>query len=282
MSEAPQKKQATARSPLAGCLILIIALLVMISLIAFSVSTLFRQFKEIVKFTSDKPAEVQVEKIEGREAEMNALSNRLEIFRQALSEKKEARLALSATDINLAIAAYEPFVELRETFWVKSVDAEHMRIQISFPLNGVPRLAKEEEDGFMATDPRYLNAVLVTRPVLLKGEVVLKIDDIEVDKGTVPTEFIEQMSPYRPTERYSVHEIIGPVMRQLTEVTTEDGVMVLARIPGQSPADTISDEQVDDATSRFMLVFGGAATLFLIFVGVMIFIGLRAKAKQAS
>lgn len=282
MSEAPQKKQATARSPLAGCLILIIALLVMVSLIAFSVSTLFRQFKEIVKFTSDKPAEVQVEKIEGREAEMNALSNRLEIFRQALSEKREARLALSAADINLAIAAYEPFVELRETFWVKSVDTEHMRIQISFPLNGVPRLAKEEEDGFMATDPRYLNAVLVTRPVLLKGEVVLKIDDIEVDKGTVPPEFIEQMSPYRPTERYSAHEIIGPVMRQLTEVTTEDGVMVLARIPGQSPADTISDEQVDDATSRFMLVFGGAATLFLIFVGVMIFIGLRAKAKQAS
>ncbi|MGB0291290.1 MAG: hypothetical protein ACPGIA_01800 [Luteolibacter sp.] len=282
MSEALPKKQATARSPLAGCLILIIALLVMVSLVAFSVSTLFRQFKEIAKFTSDKPAEVQVEKIEGREAEMNALSNRLEIFRQALSEKKEARLALSAADINLAIAAYEPFVELRETFWVKSVDAEHMRIQISFPLNGVPRLAKEEEDGFIATDPRYLNAVLVTRPVLLKGEVVLKIDDIEVDKGTVPPEFIEQMSPYRPTERYSVHEIIGPVMRQLTEVTTEDGVMVLARIPGQSPADTISDEQVDDATSRFMLVFGGAATLFLIFVGVMIFIGLRAKAKQAS
>ena len=282
MSETPEKPQATARSPLAGCLILIIALMVMIFLVVFSVFTLFRQFKEIVKFTGDKPAKVEVVEIEGKEAEIQGLTDRLGEFRDKLEEKEEIRLELSADDINLAIAAYDRFVELRETFWVESIDGDVMRVRISFPLNGVPRFTKDDEEGFMTTDPRYLNGVLVTRPVLLKGEVVLKLDDIEVEDATVPVEFIEQMSPYRPAERYNVDEIIGPVMRQLTKVTTEEGIVVLTRIPGENPADLITDEQVDDATSRFMLVFGGAATLFLIFVAIMIFVGLRAKGRQAS
>ena len=90
------------------------------------------------------------------------------------------------------------------------------------------------------------------------------------------------MSPYRPAERYNTHEVIGPIMRQLTQVSTEGSQVVLARMPGETPADEITDEQVDAATSRFLLVFGGAATLFLVFAGVMIFVGLRAKAKTGD
>ena len=281
MSEDPGTQDATARSPLAGCTILIVALLVMIFLVVFSVFTLFRQFKEIVKFTEEEPAKVEVVSLEGQEAKINALSERLEEFRQVLPDKEEARLELSADDINLAIAAYSPFFELRETFWVESIDGENMRVRISFPLNGVPRFAKDDEEGFITTDPRYLNGVLVTRPVLLKGEVVLKLDDIEVEKGTVPEEFIQQMSPYRPAERYNDHKVIGPIMRQLTQVKTEEGILVMARVPGETPADAITDEQVDAAGSRFFMVFGGACCLFLIFAGVMIFVGLRAKGRQS-
>ena len=281
MSEETGQQEATARSPLAGCTILIVALLVMIFLVVFSVFTLFRQFKEIVKFTAGEPAKVEVVTIEGKESEIQGLTDRLEEFRDKLEEKEEVRLELTADDINLAIAAYDRFVELRETFWVESIDGEVMRVRISFPLNGVPRFTKDDEEGFMTTDPRYLNGVLVTRPVLLKGEVVLRLDDIEVADGTVPVEFIEQMSPYRPAERYNTDEVLGPIMRQLTKVTTEEGMVVLTRIPGEDPADAITDEQVDDATSRFMLVFGGAATLFLIFVAIMIFVGLRAKGRQS-
>ena len=282
MSEQLQQPQATARSPLAGCTILIVALLVMIFLVVFSVFTLFRQYSEIVKFTGDKPLRIEVLELDGKEAQINALGEQMELFRQELSGEGEARLALNAEQINLLIASRRLLSELRTTLHVESVDDEVMRIRISFPLNGVPRLTKEGEEGFLTADPRYLNGVLVARPVLLKGEVVLKLDDIEVDGSEVPEEFIQQMSPYRPAERYNDHDVIGPVMRELTRVYTEGDQVVLARVPGDIPADAITDEQVDNATSRFMLIFGGAATLFLAFVGIMIVVGFRTKAKQGD
>jgi len=282
MSETPEQPQATARSPLAGCAILIIALLVMVFLVVFSVFTLFRQYKEIVKFTADKPAKIEIVDLEGKESEINALSEQLEAFRQKLPNKEEARLALTADQINLLIASRDILSELRGTFSVESITDEGMRIRISFPLNGVPRLSKEGEEGLISTDPRYLNGVLVARPVLLKREVVLKLDDIEVEGAKVPEEFIQQMSPYRLAERYNTDEVIGPLMRQLTRVNTEGDQVVLARIPGEVPADTITDEQVDAGGSRFFMVFGGAACLFLVFAGVMIVFGLKAKAKQGD
>lgn len=280
MSEAPETPQATARSPLAGCAILIVAMLVMIFLVVFSVFSLFRQYKEIVKFTGHKPVEIEVVGLEGRESQINSLSEQLEAFRQQLFEEDEVALRFTADQINLLIASCDILSELRGTFSVESISDEGMRIRISFPLNGIPRLSKEGEEGFFTTDPRYLNGVLVARPVLLKGEVVIKIDDIEVEGAEVPEEFVEQMSPYRPAERYKAHEIIGPIMRQLTRVTTEGDKVVLSRVAGEAPADAITDEQVDAAGSRFFMVFGGAASLFLIFVGIMIVLGLRQRARK--
>lgn len=280
MSEAPETPQATARSPLAGCAILIVAMLVMIFLVVFSVFSLFRQYKEIVKFTGHKPVEIEVVGLEGRESQINSLSEQLEAFRQQLFEEDEVALRFTADQINLLIASCDILSELRGTFSVESISDEGMRIRISFPLNGIPRLSKEGEEGFFTTDPRYLNGVLVARPVLLKGEVVIKIDDIEVEGAEVPEEFVEQMSPYRPAERYKAHEIIGPIMRQLTRVTTEGDKVVLSRVAGEAPADAITDEQVDAAGSRFFMVFGGAACLFLIFVGIMIVLGLRQRARK--
>ncbi|MCU0777056.1 MAG: hypothetical protein MUF86_05235 [Akkermansiaceae bacterium] len=71
-------KEATARSPFAGCAILIAALLVMVFLVVFSVFTLFRQFAEIEKFTSDKPRMLEVSKLEDQEAALNRLAEKLE------------------------------------------------------------------------------------------------------------------------------------------------------------------------------------------------------------
>lgn len=282
MSEDPQPEQATARSPMAGCTILIVALLVMVFLVVFSVLTLFRQHKEIVKFTDDSPVTVALVSLDGRDAEINALSERLELFRQQLSEEGEARLELSPADLNLAIAVYEPFKELRGTFRVESIAKGAMRIQLSYPLNGVPRLSKDGEEGFLTTDPRYLNGVMVARPVLSSGQIILMLDDIEVEKAKVPDDFIQQMSPYRPTERYLEHKILGPAMAKLTKVAATGDGLVLLREPGKKPGEAISEEQVNQGVSRFLMIFGGAASLFLLFVGIMIFLGLRQRARRGD
>lgn len=281
MSDSTPQSLATARSPMAGCTILIVALGVMVFLVVFSVFTLFRQYKEIVRFTDDQPRVVEMLPLEGRESEINALSERLELFRQQLEDGIEARLALSPSDLNLAVAAYDSFRELRRTFHIESIADGAMRIRISYPLNGVPRLSREGEQGFWTTDPRYLNGVMVARPVLDQGQIVLMLDDIEVDQAEVPGEFIQQMSPYRPTERYREHPTLGPAMARLTGLSVEEGLLVLRSRPGES-AEAISEEQVSRGVSRFLLVFGGAASLFLLFVGIMIFLGIRAKAKSAD
>jgi hypothetical protein len=274
-------KDDSARSPFAGCAILIAALGVMVFLIGFSVLTLFRQFNEIAKFTDTKPVPIEISPIENKEPELVQLAERIEAFRQQLAGDTEATLTLSAADLNLAIAAYDAFKELRGTFRVTSIEGETMRLAISFPLNGRPRFAHEGEPGWIASDQRFLNCTMVARPKLLKREIVLSIDTIEVPGKTVAAGFIDQMSPYRVTERYLLDPVLGPAMAKLTRVGIADGQVVLTRVPGENPVDMITDAQVDTATGKLFTVLGIAAATFLAFVGIVVLIGIRAKARKA-
>ncbi len=282
MTSSKAPIDASARSPFAGCAILIAALLVMIFLIGFSILTLFRQFNEIAKFTAEKPVTVEISPLENQEPALNALAERIEEFRQQLAGDGKATLSLTPDELNLAIAAYAPFKDLRGTFRVLGIEGETLRIAISFQLNGKPRLTRDGETGWIASDPRFLNGTLVARPTLLKREVVLLLDDLEVPGSTVPQEFIGQMSPYRITERYLTHPDLGPAMAKLTRVGIADGHIVLSRVPGETPADMITDAQVDKAGSRFFTILGVAACGFLVFAGLIVFLGLRSKARRPA
>lgn len=282
MNKSVAIKDDSARSPFAGCAILIGALCVMIFLIGFSVLTLFRQFNEIAKFTAEKPVPVEVTGIENREADMNALAERVEKFRQDLSGDTEVTLALTAEELNLAIASYDHLKELRGTFRVSKIEGETLHAAIAFQLNGKPRLTKDGEQGVVTSDARYLNGTLIARPQLQQREVLLAIDTIDVPGATVPREFIEQMSPYRITERYMADPAIGPAMAKLTSVGIADGKIVFTRTPGITPKNTITKDQVDKASTQLFTVLGVAASLFLAVAGLIIFIGMRAKARKAA
>jgi hypothetical protein len=281
MIQSKSAKDDSARSPFAGCAILIAALAVMVFLIGFSVLTLFRQFNEIAKFTDVKPVPIEVSSLDNKEADLNRLAERIEAFRQQLAGDTEASLALSADDLNLAIAAYEPLKELRGTLRVASIEGENLRLAISFPLNGRPRFAHESEPGWIASDQRFLNGTMVARPNLLKREVILSIDTIEVPGKKVAPEFIDQMSPYRIAERYLIDPVIGPAMAKFTRVGVSDGKLLLTRIPNEIPADMITDKQVDSASTKLFTVLGIAAACFLAFAGVVVLIGIRAKARKS-
>lgn len=274
-------KDNSARSPFAGCAILIAALVVMIFLIGFSIATLFRQSSAIEKFTAERPVPIEVSSLENQEAALNPLSERIEAFRQQLLGDRETSLALSADELNLAIAAYTPFLDLRRTFRVVSIEGDTLRIAVSFMLNGRPRLARKGEPSWIASDARYLNATLIARPQLLKHEVVLEVERIEVPGVTVPQGFIGQFSPYRVMERYLSDPVLGPAMAKFTRVEIKDGKLVLTRRPNEVPADHVSNAQVDSASSRLFKVLGIAAATFLAFAGIIVLIGVRAKARKA-
>jgi hypothetical protein len=277
-----KNESVSDKSPFAGCAILIAALLVMVFLIGFSVSVLFRQSNEIAKFTGEKPVLVEVSPIEDREAELNRLAEKLETFRLAVSDGESATMELTAEEMNLAIAVYEPFRDLRGMLRVASISPEEIRLEISFQLNGKPRLSNEGEGGWITSDPRYLNGIMVAKPGLLNKEVVLQISDIEVPGKTVAEGFLGQMSPYRIAERYVGKEGIGGVMAELTSVELGEGTVRFVRTAGVTPKDTITNAQVDDASQRLFKFFAVAACLFLLFVAVVIFVGLRLKKRHEA
>lgn len=270
------------KSPYAGCAILIAALLVMVFLIGFSISVLFRQSNEIAKFTAEKPIVVEVEPLEDREAELNRLAEKLETFRLAVDDDESAAMELTAEEMNLAIAAYEPFKDFRGTLRVASITPEEIQLEISFQLNGRPRLAKEGEGGWITADPRFLNGTMIAEPGLLNRELVLQLSDIEVPGKNVAPEFVAQMSPYRVAERYVGGEGIGGVMSKLTSVELGEGTVRFVKIAGVTPKDTVTNDQVDAASQRLFLFFGIAASLFLLFVAFVIFLGLRLKKRNET
>lgn len=281
--DKPANQSVGERSPFAGCAIFIVAGLMMIFLIGFTVVTLFRQFNEIAKFTSEEPVPLVAVSLEDREPALNRLAEKIEAFRQALADGGEVELELGVEEMNLAIAAYEPLKDLRNNMRVESISAEEIRLAISFELNGKPRFTEDKESGWITSDSRYLNGVLVTRPVLLKNEFMLRIDAIEVPDGmVVPDEFIGQMSPYRIAERYAGQEGIGEVMAALTGVEIAEGVLRFRKIDGELQDDSVSDEQVNAGSKRLFTVFAIAACVFLAFVAIIIFMGLRLKKKQEN
>jgi hypothetical protein len=273
--------KATARSPFAGCAIFICVVLMIVFLLVFSVFSFFKQYNAIAKFTDDKPAPVEITSIENREADLNALAVRLEAFRQDLLDDKETSISLTADDLNTALAAYEPLKDLRGTLRVLEITADHIRFATAFPLNGKPRLTHDNEPGLVTVDHRYLNGFITAKPELFEGEVVLQVSNLEVPGKIVAPEFTARITPYRISERYTTHPTIGPAMKKLSGAELTDGHLILRRKAGEKIPTVIDNKQVDAGTNRLFTVFGIAASVFLIFVAIVIFLGLRRKAPGA-
>ncbi|HVJ44952.1 MAG TPA: hypothetical protein VM511_01105 [Luteolibacter sp.] len=281
MASPDDPAKATARSPFAGCAIFICVIAMMIFLIVVSIVTFYRQFNAIAKFTDEKPAPIEISSVENREADLNNLAERLEVFRQDLVDGKDTTLALTADDINTSLAVYEPLKDFRGTFRVLEITPENLRIAVSFPLNGKPRLTREGEVGTITADRRYLNGTLTAKPELFEGEIVLQISDIQVPGKTVAPEFIERMSPHRITERYKTDPVIGQAMKKLTGTELSDGKLILRRKEGEKIETIITNKQVDAASSRLFKFFGIGAFIFLAFVATVLFLGLRKKRGDA-
>ena len=273
--------QATARSPFAGCLILILALLMLVFLIGFTAWMPFRQAAEIEKFTVAAPTPLAVNPIEGNEAKVNDLVARLEAFRNGLQDDvtKPARIELGADDLNLAIAAFTPVEELRGSFRIREITADALLIDICYKLNGRPRRSKEGEEGLMSSDPRYLIGTIKGHPQLMRRELVLKVDALEVPGSVVPEGFMNHFSTLRIFEKSLKDPLLGPAMAVMTRATLEDGKMVLARIPGEVPPDVISDADFKKGGGRLITWLGIGACAFLAFAALMVFYGIRRQKK---
>jgi len=271
----------SARSPFAGCAILIAAVLMLVFLIGFSIWVPFRQAAEIEKFTQAEPEPVEQLSVGENEAAARELAERLEAFRSDLSgEGEEARIELDRRDLNLAIAMFPALEELRGTFWVREITDEALVIDICYRLNGRPRLAKDGEEGPITADPLYLIGSVRGRPVVSSRELVLQVDDLEVPGKEVAEGFMGHFSTLRIFEGSLEDPVVGPAMGKLTRADLEDGKLILARVPGESPPDVISEEEFQASGGKVAMFLGGAAVLFLLHAGTVLYLGYRAQLRK--
>jgi len=256
------------KSPFAGCTILIIAGIVMLGVIGWSIYTLYYQEKEIAKFTKETPTPQKLLTVVGNEAPLNELKSHIDNFQAEIKAERPATLELSANDLNLAIAAFEEFSELRETFFVERIEKEHLHIGISYKLG----------NGVFTKRENHLVATLKAKPELHPGEVILTITNIDVPGSNVPDPILGHLSPHRITEVYKEHELLGPAMKALTSVTIENGKILLKADPS-APEVTTVPKEIAPYAERSIKLFGIIAIVFLSGVALILFIGRKAKSQ---
>lgn len=261
-----QRRTPSTRSPLAGCSIIIIGIAAMAFLIVFVIWNLFKLDEEISKFTTDTAIPTPLPDLVEHMSEFNELKSRLEIFKDASGNGEDTTLTLSPEDINLTIAAFDEFKELRNTFSVTAIQDGKLHITISFPLRGKPM-----EEGM-----RYLNGTMIATPKLSGDEIILEIHQIIVPDAIVPDGFIGQLSPYRLSQKYLEDPFLGPWMKRLTALSTQDGALLLTI----NAADAAQEELPEDTSPyirRFLLVSGASVAGF--FGIVLIFVVLNKRRK---
>lgn len=277
--------EATARSPFAGCLIMILALLMLFGMIGFALWVPFKQAAEMEKFTAPTPSPVPVETVAGNEAKVGDLTARLEKFQGELKgdASKPARIELSADDLNLAIAAYKPVEQLRGTFRIKEITKDALIIDINYRLNGRPRLPKDGEEGPITADPRYLIGTMKAKPRLARRELALQVESLEVAGGAPVAEgFMQHFSTLRIFESYLKDSNLGPAMAAMTRAELEPGKLILSRIPGETPPEVVGEADFRSGSNRLLTWLGIFACLFLAFVAVIVFVSVRKQRRAAK
>ena len=248
---------------------MLIGIFAMLFLVGFVIWNLFKLDKEIGKFTADNPVPTPVPDLVAEVSAYNDFKSRLQLFKDAEGNEQDATLELSAKDINLAIASFDEFEELRHTFSVREIEDGKLHIAISFPLRGKP----------MSETMRYLNGTMIAVPSLSGDEIILTIEDILVDGADVPQGFIGQMSPYRISQQYMEDEFLGPWMKRLTEVSIVEDQLVLTVNIAQAKQEELP-EDVSPYINRFLLVSAAAAVGFILLV---VIIGLlTAKSRKRN
>lgn len=255
----------------------------LVFLIGFSIWVPFRQADEIEMFTRSEPTPVTTTELSEHEVEAANLVARLTTFgEQVLAGEDETQIELTPADLNLAVARFPALEELRGTFHVRDIVDDEMRIDINYRLNGRPRLTQDGEDGFVTADPRYLVGTIHGGPLLTGGELALRVERLEVPGTEVPAGFLGHFSTLRLFERSAADPELGPVMRALTRAELRDGHLVLARIPGEQPPDTVSDEAFRSGGSKMATFLGAGFAAFLLLAGIVLFLGYRAQMRKLA
>ncbi|MGJ8698185.1 MAG: hypothetical protein ACSHYF_17830 [Verrucomicrobiaceae bacterium] len=278
----PSPKDNQPRSPFAGCLILIVMGLVVLVLISSAGWALKKQSEALATFTDHEPRPTPVADPLDHEAEFNSFVSRIGHFKHELENERPASLALSPTDLNLAIAQYDALKSFRGQLSITAISPDEISGRIHLPLNSTEKLPSAV-CSVLGIDqrPHNLNGTFTAEPTLTDGKLILTLTSVTPTQGALPKEFLQGISRLLVTGDLAEDSPLHPILKSLTAAGLQQDQLVFSYVPGAIPpsAKEQSDELADNARKFAAL---GAVILILTMILAFILISRWRKARRSA
>ncbi|MDF1710727.1 MAG: hypothetical protein P1U90_00705 [Akkermansiaceae bacterium] len=290
MPDSAQAQKDAPRSPFAGCLILIVMAVVILVLISSAAYFLKKQTDAYKTFTDEEARPAPVADLKAHESEFNSLVNRLRHFDHEVNNGRAAELALSAQDLNLAIAHFDVLKSYRGQFHFEKITATNISGTIHLPFNSTSKLP-----GFVRSSlgiesrENNLNGTFTGTPLLTDGKLILNVSEITPSKGEIPEELLSGISRFlisgeleqkAEDDPKNIPELLK-TLRKLTSIELREESLIFSYAPDSKPP-SVKEESDAMATKAKQLVALGAVIFILTMILFFILMSRRQKAKRAA
>lgn len=221
MSAGSRVPADTHFSPTPGCIIMIVAALLLGGSLAYSIYRGIEMNREIDKFT--EPAGVSHPVDTPSPEQRQALREKLSAFSGDAVSGQPAELNLSAQDLNHLIASEPLLRDFRGTTRVADIEEGLLIVDISQVMNSL-----------LPGRPRYLNATFHFKPQLEDGVLVLSLVDITVPGKEIPDGFVELYAQKNYFQFDNENESFGPALGKVRHVACGEHALTLST--GAPPA----------------------------------------------
>lgn len=195
-----------------GCLTVIIVGLLIAGIASFAG---YKIYKKTLSFTSEEPVSISVYKPSQKEYE--SVRARVDAFRKALDEDREAELVLTAADINTLISLDPELKELAGKVYVY-IEGGQIRADASIPLNQIP--------GFSG---RYLNGTVGLKISLENGVLIIHAENVIVDGEPLPEKFMEELRKVNLAKDAYEDVETAELIKKFKSIRIEGGKLIISK-----------------------------------------------------
>lgn len=262
-TESHQEREA---SPMAGCLIFIILILVFSTLGAFIVYTYQDHKKAVLSFSESEPGVIS--EYLGGNGELSALNKKLSVFSNTVKEGGVTEIAIGVKELNLAISKLPKMQEFKGKMFVTSISKEGIEANISFPMKA----------GFSSLC--YLNGSMMVMPQIAQGSIFPVITSVSPASGAdVPPKMVKFL-PQALFSSYRTDPDLQSVFHKLSTVVLEDGIMKVTSDPQHIPMDEVDIVAGKDNFYTALSLFG--ILFFIVFsTSVLVYYFFKRRKRKS-